>query len=159
MERRLQLAQVATAALVAALSIVPHAQTPSSSRVVKITGASHHLALMSDGRVIGWGLFRHGQLGPFDKINAPAQYSLVPIPQELPGKAIDIAGGASASYAVLEDGSVWAWGRGEWGQLGLGVIAPLPLLPSDSPSFQYRGADRPRRVPLPPAAAVAAAND
>lgn len=144
------------AVLVAAAALAPRAQSTPAARVTKIAGDKHHLALMSDGRVIGWGQFRSGQLGPYDKINAPGLYSLAPIPQELSGKAVDVAASDSTSYVLFEDGSVWAWGRGDYGQLGLGAIPPLPLLPSPDPAFQYRGADRPRRVPLPPAVAVAA---
>lgn len=34
------------------------------------------------------------------------------------GRAVKIAAGLRASYAVLEDGSVWAWGHGECLALG-----------------------------------------
>lgn len=129
-----------------------------AARVVKVTGDAHRLALMSDGRVFGWRQFRNGQLGRFDRINVETGlFTTGPILQELPGKVIDIAAGNEASYAVLDDGSVWAWGRGDYGQLGTGPNPVLSTLPSDSPAMQYRGVDRAQRVRVGAGVAVAAA--
>jgi alpha-tubulin suppressor-like RCC1 family protein len=38
----------------------------------------------------------------------------------LPGKVKQIAAGMESSFALMEDGSVWSWGRGYDGQLGTG---------------------------------------
>ncbi|MGE0358426.1 MAG: choice-of-anchor D domain-containing protein [Burkholderiales bacterium] len=48
-----------------------------------------------------------------------------------------VAGGASHSLALRDDGSVWAWGRDDSGQLGdpMGTnrrLAPVPVLPAGS---------------------------
>ena len=40
----------------------------------------------------------------------------------LPSAAVQIAAGAESSYAMLVDGSVWAWGANQYGQLGDGCV-------------------------------------
>lgn len=139
------------------------AQAPpatTAARVVKIVGDPHHLLLRADGTVAGWGQYRHGQLGPVADITATprnAANALVPI--TLPAKAIDIAANANASYALLDDGTVMAWGRGDNGQLGIGPAKP-PKLATSEPSFEYRGIETPTRVGgVDDAIAIAAAGD
>lgn len=39
----------------------------------------------------------------------------------LPSRAVQIAAGKSSSYALLDDGYVWAWGANNVGQLGDGT--------------------------------------
>ena len=39
----------------------------------------------------------------------------------LPHAAVQIAAGETSSYAMLVDGSVWAWGQNNYGQLGDGT--------------------------------------
>lgn len=140
----------------------PGAQTPPAglARVMKITGYAHHLLLRSDGTVAGWGQYRHGQLGPVAAITAAprgASNALVPI--ALPSKAVDIAASNNASYALLDDGTVMAWGRGDAGQLGIGPVKPPKLATSES-SFEYRGIETPTPVSgVSDAVAIAAAND
>ncbi len=95
-------------------------QTAPVSHVVKIRGNSHQLALFSDGSVGGWGAMDSGQLGPVSAIPATGRQSLKMVPIRLPGKAADIAASGYTSYALLEDGTVVAWGRGDVGQLGIG---------------------------------------
>jgi alpha-tubulin suppressor-like RCC1 family protein len=105
----------------AGLGAVAVGQEAAQRRVVKIVGEGHKLVLFSDGKVEGWGRFGDGQLGPVAGIK-PIRYSsshLVPI--ELPGKAIDIAAGATTSFAVLEDGTAMSWGDAREALLGLGT--------------------------------------
>lgn len=83
-------------------------------------GASHSLALLSDGTVVAWGLNSNGQLG-----NNSTTQSLVPVAVNLSaalaGKAVSsIAAGAAHSLALLTNGTAAAWGQNANGQLGNG---------------------------------------
>jgi alpha-tubulin suppressor-like RCC1 family protein len=112
-------------------------QTISSSVVVPLTGISaisaggnHNLALQKDiarddGVVLAWGDNYYGQLGNGDNIarrlagivgfNTATGYGIL-----TPVSAI--AAGGAHSLALKSDGTVWAWGDNEQGQLGDGTI-------------------------------------
>lgn len=143
------LAGAAIAAAVAAACAAVSAQAPSAvapARIVKITGDPHKLLLRADGTVAGWGRYSSGQLGPVAAITPTsrrASSALMPI--VLPSKAVDIAANGGSSYALLEDGSVMAWGSADTGQLGIGPVKP-PLLATSTPSSEYRGIETPTRV-------------
>ena len=61
----------------------------------------------------------------------------------LPSAAVQIAAGYSSSYAMLVDGSVWAWGHNNFGQLGDGTstsrLSPVRI--------EGYGADTAMRLP------------
>ena len=61
----------------------------------------------------------------------------------LPSAAVQIAAGRLSSYAMLVDGSVWAWGRNNYGQLGDGTttdrLSPVRI--------EGYGADTAMRLP------------
>ncbi len=97
---------------------VGHGADRGNATVVKVAcGAFHNLALTSSGAVFSWGINDYGQLG-----NGTTSNSKVPILVEgLQDVAIrDIACGGWHSVAISEAGEVFAWGRGEYGRLGLG---------------------------------------
>jgi len=136
----------------------------AGAHVLKIVGNLQQLALKSDGTVLGWGLWWNGQIGPVGPI-IDSQASGPRLPGtnrpfriEFPGKVVDVAANESASYALLEDGSVWALGDGRQGELGTGPNPALPLLATATQSMQYRGAERPVRVNIQGVAAIAAAS-
>jgi hypothetical protein len=80
-------------------------------------GASHSLALKSNGTVWSWGQHAHGQLG-----NSAFQLSSTPVQvPDLVG-VIGLAAGANHSLALRNDGTVWAWGDNSSGQLGDGTF-------------------------------------
>lgn len=124
--------------------------------VTKVVAGGHTLALRADGSVVGWGRWNVGQLGPVKAEDLSQFGTRRPIPIALPGKATDIAAAVDSSFAVLEDGTVWAWGANSDGTLGTGSMAPLPLLPHSTPATEYRGAERPLRLPLANVAGLAA---
>ncbi len=84
-------------------------------------GASHTLALCTDGTVAAWGANNEGQLG-----TNGGGGSLVPTAvntssgtSALFGKfVVAISAGSAHSVALCSDGSVVTWGRGSSGQLG-----------------------------------------
>lgn len=90
----------------------------SLSGVVSLhAGRNHVFALFADGTVKSWGMNDHGQLGLGTGITGN-QSSPVSVAGLQDVK--QIAGGLSHSLAVLNDGSVKAWGLNLYGQLGLG---------------------------------------
>ena len=81
-------------------------------------GVYHCLALCSDGTLAAWGRNEYKQLG-----NLRSTDSNVPVLVNrggvLAGKTVvAIAAGGQHNLAVCSDGTLAAWGRNEWGQLG-----------------------------------------
>ncbi len=81
-------------------------------------GYDHVLALLSDGFLYAWGANGYGQLGLGDSVtsdkNTPQKVTA------LQGKTIvAIAAGQYTSYALTQDGSVYAWGDNQKCQLGV----------------------------------------
>jgi alpha-tubulin suppressor-like RCC1 family protein len=95
-------------------------------------GDSYSLALKSDGTVWAWGLNDDGQLG-----NGTATFSgTTPgCCSDIPGRVSGLTGvtGIAAGFdhgmAVKSDGTVWAWGAGDFGELGNGTFqgSPTPV--------------------------------
>jgi len=79
-------------------------------------GASHALALGSNGRVLAWGSNNHGQLGLGH--SAPA-YSTTPVAVDLPERAQAVGAGMYFSVALGSSGRVYAWGWNHHGQVGV----------------------------------------
>ncbi len=80
-------------------------------------GATHSLALGSDGQVYAWGTNSSGQLGNGGTTNSP-----LPLRVRLPRgvTARSVSAGFDHSLALGSDGHVYAWGNNNSGQLGIG---------------------------------------
>ncbi|KAK3211431.1 hypothetical protein Dsin_016137 [Dipteronia sinensis] len=80
-------------------------------------GDSHCLAVTMEGEVQSWGRNQNGQLGL-----GTIEDSLVPQKiQAFQGVSIKmVAAGAEHTVAVTEDGDLYGWGWGRYGNLGLG---------------------------------------
>lgn len=92
-------------------------------------GFAHTVARLADGSVYAWGDNSYGQLG--QGIASPQLVrSTLPLRVVLPRGAIAVAASNVASYALLEDGTVYSWGS-SWGQnlLGDGSRAGVRLSP------------------------------
>ncbi len=87
----------------------------TSPAVVEVAASLHVLVRLSDGSVVALGENRSGQLGRPKAIRRFWPAERVP----LPGKAVQVAAGDDTSFALLDDGTVWAWGRGYNGTLGV----------------------------------------
>ncbi|KAI8464458.1 MAG: regulator of chromosome condensation 1/beta-lactamase-inhibitor protein II [Monoraphidium minutum] len=82
-------------------------------------GEAHTLAVSASGEIWAAGCNSDGQLGLGDEYGARnAEFRLV---RGLRGRAVrQVAAGQEHSLALGAGGEVWAWGRGAYGQLGLG---------------------------------------
>eukprot|EP00245_Coleochaete_scutata_P012098 TRINITY_DN4638_c0_g1_i1.p1 TRINITY_DN4638_c0_g1~~TRINITY_DN4638_c0_g1_i1.p1 ORF type:complete len:425 (+),score=61.67 TRINITY_DN4638_c0_g1_i1:61-1275(+) len=80
-------------------------------------GDCHCLAVTEDGGVFSWGRNQNGQLGLGDTVDGL-------FPQKIPAfegiKVRMVAAGAEHTAAITEDGRLYGWGWGHYGNLGLG---------------------------------------
>ncbi|MCU7831681.1 MAG: hypothetical protein KZQ56_03545 [gamma proteobacterium symbiont of Lucinoma myriamae] len=90
-------------------------------------GTSHFMALKTDGILLAWGSNHVGQLGrpnyphPEDGYPYPVMLDLGSFNYEPLSPVKTMAAGENHSIAVLEDGSLMAWGKNDYGQLGDGT--------------------------------------
>ena len=78
---------------------------------------AHALVLMGDGRVLAVGANDSGQLGTGDTVARPCRADgCTPFVVPLPQPAVAVAAGTGRSFALLADGSLWAWS--DWGSGG-----------------------------------------
>jgi alpha-tubulin suppressor-like RCC1 family protein len=96
--------------------------------LTEVTGVSvrgdpngvHSLAALNDGTVMGWGSNYQGQLGY--EPSPPPYGNFIISPAPVPGvsEVKDVSAGGLYSLALLNNGTVMAWGANEFGQLGNG---------------------------------------
>jgi alpha-tubulin suppressor-like RCC1 family protein len=104
----------------------PHTIT-LPSKAIDIAGGSYFsYALLDNHSLYGWGLFV-GYLGvgknPASVMwgtNPPAKPMLLDTSLNLPAKINRLSTNTATTYAILTDGSLWAWGGSECGQVGNG---------------------------------------
>lgn len=94
----------------------------SSGAISLAVGRHHALVLMDDGGVLAFGFNSSGQLGD-GTIDDPQDKRPADLVSPVTGltAATAIAAGDYHSLAVLEDGTVVAWGANHFGQLGDGT--------------------------------------
>jgi len=114
-------AQVTGASTTAAVTL---ATLPASIDTAEIAGGDNHsLTLKTDGTVWAWGYNNAGQLGDGTTVQ-----KLVPTQVKGVGgvgyitNISQIAAGSSHSVAIKTDGTLWAWGANNNGQLGDGTV-------------------------------------
>jgi len=103
---------------------------PSTTRVTALTSSWEGSgALLSNGTYFNWGYNASGQLGDGTTTNSD-----VPVQVALPAAARQVFQGGSGpkngqTVAILANGSVWAWGDNDRGQLGNGtrMSSAVPL--------------------------------
>ncbi|MDY6821828.1 MAG: hypothetical protein SVN78_09440 [Deferribacterota bacterium] len=118
-------------------------------------GNSFSIALRSDGDAFTWGDNKYGQLGvdlvpiqmppnelflmPLrtlinNMINYTSEYSIIPLETDKAEEVeelqiVDISAGGDHALTLMEDGSLWAWGRNDKGQLGRGNVSKYSNIP------------------------------
>ena len=103
-------------------------------------GGDFNLALRNDGTVWAWGWNQYGQLGDnsqFDRytpvqVHGPGNIGL------LTGITA-ISAGDAHSIALKNDGTVWAWGDNEFGQLGVNTNTGVNTLTNTWAPVQVHG--------------------
>jgi alpha-tubulin suppressor-like RCC1 family protein len=95
----------------------------SATATAVTAGQAHACALTTAGDIICWGANDYGQLGyghtrtlGDDQGERPDTWGAV----DLGGRATAVSAGAKHTCALLDDGGVACWGRGDAGQLGRG---------------------------------------
>jgi alpha-tubulin suppressor-like RCC1 family protein len=119
---------------------LPSAALPPSQVV---TSGSETLAIGANHVLYGWGNDTFGILGNGatawpDLCETNVQCAVTPVPVALPGGATpeEIAIGSRTGFAVGSDGHLYAWGFGEYGELGSGYYSddePSPPAAVDLP--------------------------
>ncbi len=99
----------ATAAVLAAAMAIITLSTVAATPTDAFGGS----ASTTDTVVAHWGTFFGNGSADNDKVSSPT--SIV-----LPGKVVQVATSNSTQYALLANGSVYAWGLGGYGELGNG---------------------------------------
>ena len=84
-------------------------------------GYGHSMALKNDGTLWAWGFNLYGQLGDGTSGNIVGVDKRTPV--QVPGMTgvTAIAADVEGSMALKSDGTVWAWGENNCGQLGDGT--------------------------------------
>lgn len=91
------------------------------SRVV--AGDYHTISIKTNNTIWGWGVNNYGQLGLGDNITRDTPSQISTASDWLVVNGINISGfAARGSYtlSLKTNGTLWAWGRNDSGQLGLG---------------------------------------
>ncbi|GIW38397.1 MAG: hypothetical protein KatS3mg074_795 [Meiothermus sp.] len=100
----------------------PASVNPTNDVVSLSLGEYHALVLIQDGTVRAVGRDDFGQLGdgPTDSSSTNSTINLVTPSLPSNAKVVAVEAGRYYSLALLSDGTVYAWGRNDVGQLGIG---------------------------------------
>jgi len=115
-------------------------RAPTLGRAVEITlpaamthavgGFAHTVMRLANGTVFAWGDNSFGQLGQGQDATTLSN-SLTPLRVNLPRPALAVAATNTASYALLDNGTVWSWGsNGGFGLLGNGQRDAMVTTPA-----------------------------
>ena len=95
-------------------------------------GTYHALAIDAGGNILGWGSDWYGELGvntdTWGEVKDPG-YVLGETGSGRLSNVVAVEGGESLSIALLEDGTVCAWGDNSYGQLGDGGTVGYSAVP------------------------------
>ncbi len=98
----------------------PTKLTLSEQFVQIAAGATHSMALTASGDVYTWGNNANGRTG----LGTTTGNQPTPTKVDSLAGVSQITAGSLNSFALTSDGAVWAWGRNNQGQLGVGSTLP-----------------------------------
>jgi alpha-tubulin suppressor-like RCC1 family protein len=104
----------------------PLTVTGLGSGVTAVAGGYAHSLALRNGNVYAWGDNGNGQLGDGTMTDRLAAFQVDPA--DLTG-IVAVAAAASSSYALSSDGSLWAWGHNDFGEVGQGTLTYQYLVP------------------------------
>ncbi|MCL1873431.1 MAG: S-layer homology domain-containing protein [Clostridiales bacterium] len=105
-------------------------------------GSFHSLAVSISGDVYAWGSNADGELGiGIPEGSTLPQSSRVPVKVKNIQQVKQVAAGNGTSYALTGEGEVYAWGYGEYGQLGRG--SEIMSLAEPKEALEFSGAGNP----------------
>lgn len=110
----------------------PVVQVEGLSGMVAVTaGFQFSLALREDGTV--WGLGRNGS----GQLGWPDDFDIHTTPRQVPDltDVVTLSAGAVHALALREDGTVWAWGVNQQGQLGVDTSLASRHTPAPVPGL------------------------
>lgn len=81
-------------------------------------GLDHTLAIKPDGTLWGWGGNFVGQLG----VGTVSESVQTPVQIGTDNDWKEVSAGGNNSMAVKNDGTLWAWGSNQFGQIGDGLF-------------------------------------
>jgi alpha-tubulin suppressor-like RCC1 family protein len=116
-------------------TLVEYEHLDPRDEIVKAScGVQHALLLTKKNLLLVSGLNEEGELGLGEGAES---YEVNFQPLKLPVRISQVVAGALSSYALTEDGTIFAWGDNEYGQLGLGdqILRKTPQQIHDLPEI------------------------
>lgn len=90
-------------------------------------GSGHSMALDSANTLYVWGGNDYGQLGNGSLGGSILRPDILNVSTEQSAKIVYIAAGTNTSYAIDENGILYAWGDGYYGQIGNGDLSDVSV--------------------------------
>ncbi len=95
-------------------SLIPKQEVTESTWIMVSGGANHTAAIKSDHTLWCWGYNLYGQLG-----NNSTTDSYAPVQESTESTDwVGVDAGGVYTAAIKKDGTIWSWGRNDYGQLG-----------------------------------------